>query len=61
MPAIIEALEYEDFSVRYSAILALGRIGPAAKDAVPALTAMSESDSDTRSYAAEALKRIQRK
>ena len=61
VPALIEALKDKDFSVRYSAILALGRIGPGAKDAVLALTAMSESNSDTHSYAAEALKRIQGK
>lgn len=43
-------------NVQYETALALGRIGPAAKDAVPALIeALKSSDVTLRGYAAEAL------
>ncbi len=39
---LIDALDDESKSVRVAAVLSLRRIGPAAKAAIPALTAMTE-------------------
>ena len=57
---LIEALKDKDYKVRLRAALGLGEIGPAAKDAVPALKAMSETDPEAsgRRSAETALKRI---
>ena len=58
---LTEALKDKDRSTRMRAAEALGQIGPAAKDAVPALIEASKhEDSDTRSAAAEALGNIRR-
>ena len=54
-----EALKHEDGSTRRVAAEALGGIGPAAKDAVPALMeALKGEDFSTRNAAAEALGQI---
>jgi HEAT repeat protein len=59
--AQIEALKDEDWLVRSNAAIALGKIGAAAKDAVPALKkALEDEDPSVRDLAAEALSRIQR-
>ena len=59
MPALITALGDADEGVRRSAAEALGRIGPAAAEAVPALiTALGDADAEVRRSAAEALGRI---
>ncbi len=53
---LIEALKDQDTGVRSSAAYALGKIGPAAKDAVPALIeALKHQDSRVRLGAASAL------
>jgi serine/threonine protein kinase/HEAT repeat protein/Tfp pilus assembly protein PilZ len=54
--ALIEALRHEDVSVREWAAVALGHLGPAAKDAVAALrAALKNSMSGIRDWAAAAL------
>ena len=59
METLIEALEDENRNVRLSASSALGYIGPAAKEAVPALiNALKYGDPSVRSNAASALIRI---
>ena len=56
-PAAIHAVE----AVRSSAAGALGKIGPLAKEAVPALKkALEDDDAGVREAAAEALRKIQR-
>ena len=42
MPALVAALEDESPVVRGAAIIALGKIGPKAKAAIPALTAIQD-------------------
>jgi hypothetical protein len=55
----IEALKDKDKGTRIAAAFALGKIGPAAKDAVPALIeALKDKDRDVRSTAAQALSGI---
>ena len=63
VPALIGALKDKDGYVRQSAAYALGRIGPVAKDAVPALQAITKNDPEraARKAAAMALKKIQGK
>jgi HEAT repeat protein len=57
VPALIETLGDEVSWVRNDAIIALGKIGPAAEAAIPALTAMQ--DEGVHSYfAKQALKEI---
>jgi HEAT repeat protein len=57
--ALFDALKDKDKTVRAQAARALGRIGPAAREAVPALTAMSrESDVIVAKEAREALQGI---
>ncbi|MGZ9092712.1 MAG: HEAT repeat domain-containing protein, partial [Rhodoplanes sp.] len=60
MPALITALgKWHGVLVRSHAAEALGEIGPAASNAVPALTAaLTDAHSDVRWPAAEALGRI---
>ena len=60
IPALIEALEQTDAAVRGEVVLALLKIGPAAKEALAALERISESDKDTkiRDFAKEAIKAI---
>jgi HEAT repeat protein len=62
LPALVAALRDPDAKVRCEVILALVKFGPDARDAVPTLTEMQQSDRDARvrSYAAEALERIQK-
>ena len=43
MPALIDALTDEEEFVRKEAAKALGKIGPAAKAAIPALTALQDT------------------
>jgi HEAT repeat protein len=58
---LIEALRDPDERVRSSAISALGKLGTAAKDAIPALTkALEDNDPHVRTAAAEALQKIQK-
>jgi hypothetical protein len=58
----IAAVKDKDELVRESAITALGKIGPAADKAVPALLeAFKEKDEDVRKVAQAALKKIQKK
>ncbi len=42
VPALIETLDDEVSWVRNDAVIALGKIGPAAEAAIPALTAMQD-------------------
>lgn len=60
VPVLLEALEDTDKSVRQVAAQALSRIGPAARDAMPALKAVSENDRvrKVRKAAASALESI---
>ena len=56
IPALLDALSDDDFNVRYSGAGALGKIGPAAKNAIPALIKTLNDDSlFVRAYAAIAL------
>ena len=51
--ALVKALQHEEGEVRELAVRALGRLGPAAQDAVPALTrALKDSDSWVPAYPA---------
>lgn len=57
-----QALKDKDKVARRVAAKALGKIGPAAKAAVPALTeALKDKDEDVRREAAKALKKLQGK
>lgn len=59
VPALISAVKDREGRVRRVAAIALGRIGPAARDAVPALIgALSDADRYVRYPAAVALERI---
>jgi hypothetical protein len=59
MRALLGALKDKDKTVRAQAARALGRLGPAAREAVPALTALSrESDLIVAREAREALQAI---
>ena len=60
VPALIEALKDKDKEVHRLAVYALGQIGPAAKDAVPALKALSETEPSVRRSVAKALKQIEK-
>ena len=71
VPRLIEQLGSEDLAVRASAVEALRGIGPAAKDAIPALVDMTKrvqrtattvtiNNSLVRAAAASALGRMQR-
>ena len=62
VPALAKCLDDENGDVRATAVVALERCGPTAKDAVPALTkAAKEGDEKTRAAAAKALAQIQGK
>lgn len=59
VPALIEALNIKDASIRLSAIIGLGTFGDKARDAVPALqTAREDPDAQVREAAKVALNRI---
>ena len=60
IPALIEALEQPDATLRGEVILALFKSGPAAKAALPALERLSQSDKDAkvRDYAKKAIATI---
>jgi HEAT repeat protein len=60
VPALIEALKDRDAGVRAEAILALARIGPAAREAEPALRELATNDRDAtvRASAAKALENL---
>jgi HEAT repeat protein len=58
--ALVEAMKDSD-DVRQRAIRALGRIGPRAKAAVPALSqALKDKNAQVRKVAADALRKIDR-
>ena len=60
--APIEALKDKDSDVRGRAVWVLGKIGPEAKAAVPALIeALKDEEEHIRRNAAEARKRIQKR
>jgi HEAT repeat protein len=46
VPALVGALRDEHIEVRLAAAAALGRIGPAAAEAIPALTALLEQSDE---------------
>jgi HEAT repeat protein len=48
VPVLIKALENGEGRVRYYAVFYLGKLGPAAKDALPALQRLSEEDGGFR-------------
>jgi HEAT repeat protein len=57
---LTELLKNDDEGSRNSACIALGKIGPAAKAALPALrVALSDKSQDVRRFAAEAIQRIE--
>ncbi len=59
IPPLIAALKEPDASIQYRAVGLLARIGPAAKEAIPALSELLRSDNDqVRSRAVEAIKAI---
>jgi HEAT repeat protein len=59
VPALIQALQNPDVSVRRKAVEVLGRVGPDAKDAVPELVKLlDDPDEDVRKSAARTLGRI---
>jgi HEAT repeat protein len=58
----VEALTDKNLGIHPTAAAALGEIGPGAKDAIPALTAvLKEKDEAVRTAAADAIKKIERK
>ena len=61
VPALIVALDDPEPTVRFPATVALGEIGPAAKDAVPRLKKMmdEEINDEVAAGAKRALRRIQ--
>jgi HEAT repeat protein len=61
VPGLAGAVKDRDAGVRGAAVLALLKIGPAAREAAPALAEARKSDHDAkvRSYAAKALEKIQ--
>jgi len=58
VPALINILKDEDRLVRLEAAGALGRIGPPAKSAIPALKALKDPDVEVRNAANKALMQI---
>ena len=63
LPALIAALRDSDPKVRCEVILALVKFDADAKEAVPILTELQKSDCDARvrTYAGEALEKIQKR
>ena len=61
IPALVGALKDRDAGVRAEAVLALLRIGPAAREAFPTLREMARTDKDARvrAYAAKALEKLE--
>ena len=61
VPALVEALDDPEASVRFPVIVALGEIGPAAKAAVPKLKKMmdEEINDEIAAAAKRALRRIE--
>jgi len=59
VPALSELLRSENVIDRRFAALALGQVGPAAKEAVPLLVkALGDADGGVRKFAAEAIQQI---
>jgi len=58
LPGLMAAMHHDDWMVRYDVIQAIGRLGPDAKPAVPALRALVEGNSNGRVFAAGALGNI---
>ncbi len=59
VPGMISLLKDDDWEMRRGAAWILGKVGPEAKDAVPALTeALHDSNPEVRTRAAEALKKV---
>lgn len=48
LPALVEALEDKDASIRHEAVLALVKMGPAGKEAIPPLTVLKQRDRNER-------------
>jgi HEAT repeat protein len=63
LPALRGAMNDGDATVRSEVILALVKLGPVAREAVPALVKLREHDRDpkVRSYASKAVEKIQSK
>ena len=62
VPYMITLLKDDDWEIRRGAAWMLGKVGPEAKDAVPALTeALHDTSPAVRTKAAEALKKITRR
>lgn len=63
VPSLLEALGVEGEEARRAAAMVLGHIGPAARDALPALRKLAEDDAEdrVREAAAKAVERIGRK
>jgi HEAT repeat protein len=56
----VEALTDKNLGIYAAAAAALGEIGPGAKDAIPALTAvLKEKDETVRTATADAIKKIE--
>ena len=60
VPVLLGLLKDEDIYVRLAAVSALGRFGPAAKAAVPALSKMLGDENAGGKAAKEALEKIRR-
>jgi HEAT repeat protein len=62
LPSLVAALKDPDAKVRREVILALVKFGPDANEAAPDLAELQKSDRDARvrTYAAEALEKIQK-
>ena len=60
IPALIKALDSPEIAVRVEAVLALLKNGPHAKEALPVLQRMAQSDKEAnvRSYAEKAIAKI---
>ncbi len=57
VPALVDALDDEEYSMRLQAVRALGKIGPAAEAAIPALQAIQD-EGRIGSLAKQALEKI---
>ena len=58
LPTLIQDLKDEDLNVRLKALRGLGKLGPAAKEAVPAMVAAMKADNQVAFDAVEALGNI---
>ena len=58
VPSLVQQLDHDEAFIRIQAAYALGQIGSAAREALPALTALTESDAELCLVAAQAVKSI---